>query len=347
MVEWLSLSDNRKNEILNRVSIETGLLPNAIEKDWWVTLALKAIFSTRWKENLVFKGGTSLSKAWSLIERFSEDIDLAIDRQVLGFSEEFVSKTQVTKLRKAASAFIATGFKDELQATLLAMGVPTDQFQLTVQETDVSDRDPQVLELAYHSAVSPESYLPERVLIEIGARSLREPSSSHPITTLLYQVFPKSSFSGEPFTIPVVDPKRTFLEKIFLIYEEFSKEATSIRHERMSRHLYDLERMMDTDHGISALEDQELFQTIVQHRSTFTRLNGIDYERHQYRFITIVPPDEIVKQWEADYIELRRVMIYGPSLNFTDLVGRLSALQERIRRKGPSLNAQEPVPKRP
>lgn len=227
MVEWLSLSDNRKNEILNRVSIETGLLPNAIEKDWWVTLALKAIFSTRWKENLVFKGGTSLSKAWSLIERFSEDIDLAIDRQVLGFSEEFVSKTQVTKLRKAASAFIATGFKDELQATLLAMGVPTDQFQLTVQETDVSDRDPQVLELAYHSAVSPESYLPERVLIEIGARSLREPSSSRPITTLLYQVFPKSSFSGEPFTIPVVDPKRTFLEKIFLIYEEFSKEATA------------------------------------------------------------------------------------------------------------------------
>lgn len=237
MVEWLNLPDNRKVEILNRVSIETGLLPNAIEKDWWVTLALKAIFSTRWKDNLIFKGGTSLSKAWDLIERFSEDIDLAIDRQALGYTEEFVSKTQLSKLRKAASAFIATSFKEELQATLLAMGVAADQFNLAVQETEVSDRDPQVLELAYRSAVSPVSYLQERVLIEIGARSLREPSSSRPITTFLYQVFPRSPFSGEPFTIPVVDPKRTFLEKIFLIYEEFSKEASAIRHERMSRHL--------------------------------------------------------------------------------------------------------------
>jgi len=127
---------------LNQANSKTGLLPHSIEIDWWVTLALKAIFLIKWKDNLVFKGGTSLSKAWGLIERFSEDIDLAMDRKVLGFSEEFVSKTQVAKLRKATSVFIGTEFKLELLNTLLAMGVPADQFMLSVEESAVEDRDP-------------------------------------------------------------------------------------------------------------------------------------------------------------------------------------------------------------
>src|SRR5438309_3338067 len=122
MIEWLKLTDDRKRQVLNQANNKIGLLPHSIEKDWWVTMALKAIFLTKWKDNLVFKGGTSLSKAWGLIERFSEDIDLAMDRQVLGFPDEFVSKTQVTKLRKETSAFIATEFRQELENTLLAAG---------------------------------------------------------------------------------------------------------------------------------------------------------------------------------------------------------------------------------
>jgi hypothetical protein len=87
-----------------------------------------------------------------------------------------VSKTQETKLRKETSAFIATEFRQVLENTLLAIGVPADQFKLSVEESDVEDRDPQVLELGYHSALAPEAYIAERVLIEIGARLLREPS---------------------------------------------------------------------------------------------------------------------------------------------------------------------------
>lgn len=85
MNEWLKLSKKRQIEILNQVNNQTGLPTDAIEKDWWVTVILKAIFLSKYAPYLVFKGGTSLSKAYNLIERFSEDIDLSIDRTLLGF----------------------------------------------------------------------------------------------------------------------------------------------------------------------------------------------------------------------------------------------------------------------
>ena len=83
--EWLKLSKERKIDILNLVSNRTGLPPIAVEKDWWVTLTLFCSFNQKYSEHIVFKGGTSLSKGWNLIERFSEDIDLAIDRKFFGF----------------------------------------------------------------------------------------------------------------------------------------------------------------------------------------------------------------------------------------------------------------------
>lgn len=333
MIEWLKLTDERKRQVLNQANNKIGLLPHSIEKDWWVTLALKAIFLTKWKDNLVFKGGTSLSKAWGLIERFSEDIDLAMDRKVLGFPEEFVSNTQVTKLRKQTSLFIATEFRQELENTLLAVGVPAEQFKLSVEESDVEDRDPQVLELGYHSALVSEEYISERVLIEIGARSLREPSSNREIKTILSEAFSDEPFVGVPFWIPTVDPKRTFLEKAFLLHEEFSKPVEKIRHNRLSRHLYDLERLMDTEHATAALEDEAFYAVIVEHRQHFNAIRGLDYSFHAPAHIMFIPPEEVIGQWEADYATMRRVMIYGASHEFPVLIQRMLELLNRFRYK--------------
>ena len=96
---WLTLSRERRIEILNQATELTGLPSVAIEKDWWVTLALNASFALPYSKNIVFKGGTSLSKGWNLIERFSEDIDLALDREFLGFTGE-LSKQDIKKTTK-------------------------------------------------------------------------------------------------------------------------------------------------------------------------------------------------------------------------------------------------------
>ena len=96
MFEWHHLPDETKRNILIEVSNEKGYPANVVEKDWWVTLALKAVFDTPWASQLVFKGGTSLSKSWNLIERFSEDVDLVMDKTVLGFSaDEELSNSQI------------------------------------------------------------------------------------------------------------------------------------------------------------------------------------------------------------------------------------------------------------
>jgi hypothetical protein len=142
---------------------------------------------------------------------------------------------------------------------------------------------------------------------------------------------PNRPFSGDPFTVLTVDPKRTFLEKMFLLHEEFSKPQEKIRYERMSRHLYDLEKLMDTEFGIAALNDPELYDLIVQHRAKYTAIRGIDYKSHAPASINFIPPPEVLAQWERDYGLMQQSMIYGASLSFTTLIKRLEELKQRCR----------------
>lgn len=327
---WLQQTPERQRELLGLVSSKTGMTANAIEKDWWVTLALYAVFQTEWAKHLVFKGGTSLSKSWGLIERFSEDIDLVLDRSVLGFGEE-LSKNKVKQLRKASCTFTSGPFRIAINDQLLKLGVPENQFTLIPKDVGDSDTDPQVLKLNYASVLERSTYLKESVLIEVGARSLREPSEQREISSFISQQL-KTDIAGKPFSILTVTPTRTFLEKMFLLHEEFGKPTGQIRNDRMSRHLYDIERIMDTSYGLEALEDRDLYNGIVSHREKFNALRGIDYKTHYPQTINFVPPDAVIKSWETDYKIMQENMIYGHSISFTKLMFRITELLERIRK---------------
>lgn len=328
MKAFIQLSDKDKLNIFNQVSEKTGLPSAAVEKDWWVTLALHMIFSLPYSKHMVFKGGTSLSKAWNLIERFSEDIDLVIDRKHLGFEGE-LSKTQVKKLRKASCDFIGSEFYNDINEALINLGV--QDYELVIQETLDTDTDPLVIELQYKSLTETSDYLRPRVLIEVGARSLMEPVENRSIISMVSEVFKELPFAETEITIPVVSPKRTFIEKIFLLHEEFQKDTKFIRVERMSRHLYDLEKLMDTIHGTEALKDMELYNTIVAHRKNFNTIRGIDYTKHSSQLISILPPEETIKEWEKDYKTMQESMFYGATLSFSRLVERIAELNARIK----------------
>ena len=287
MNNFIKLNKKDKLNIFNQTSERSGLPSSAVEKDWWVTLSLNIIFSLPYSNQIVFKGGTSLSKAWDLIERFSEDIDLVIDRKHLGF-EGRLSKTQVKKLRKASYTFIGTKFYEDINNKLIDLGV--QGYELVVQKTKYTDTDPLIIELRYKSLTEVSEYLKPRVLIEVGARSLMELVDNKSIISIISNEFRELPFAEKEIIIPVVSPKRTFLEKIFLLHEEFQKETNLIRVERMSRHLYDLEKLMDTSHGNEALKDTELYHTIVAHRKSFNAIRGIDYANHTPKSINIIPP---------------------------------------------------------
>lgn len=332
MSAWIHLPKPRRKEILSQVSNRTGIRSHAIEKDWWITLALKAVYDTPWAKHLVFKGGTSLTKSWQLIERFSEDIDLAIDKEFLGFSGE-PNRSKIERLRRNASKFISNDFKNGVEKSLLTSGIPKEEFQINANFAADSIRDPQVLELQYVSVLEPDlnPYLKEKVLIEVGARSLREPSNPREIISIIGQVFPQTSFSDLPFQVQTVDPKRTFLEKAFLLHELFQKGEGTHQHDRMSRHLYDLECLMRTEHSEAALKDTELYNGVIEHRQAFNIVTGIDYSLHQPATINFIPPKEQLNEWETDYKAMQENMIYGKSPAFKDLIENLELLLKRFR----------------
>jgi predicted nucleotidyltransferase component of viral defense system len=325
---WLTLTKERRMDMLNQAAEFTGLPVIAIEKDWWVTLALNACFSLPYSEYIIFKGGTSLSKAWNLIERFSEDIDLAIDRKFFGF-EENITKTQIRKLRTKSCEFISTTLVEDLKNVFTEWNA-INECSIVAQEVKDHDKDPQIIEIHYNSVFDAEGYLPQKVLIEIGSRSLTEPTEQRAISSILSLQFPELNFASKPFSIASVLPQRTFLEKVFLLHEEFSQAHEKIRVHRLTRHLYDLEKLMDTEHGIEALNNITLYNNIVTHREKFNAVRGIDYTNHTPDKICIIPPQTVIKRWEQDYQTMTGYMFFGNYLTFNELINRIAALQKRI-----------------
>ena len=110
---------------------------------------------------------------------------------------------------------------------------------------------------------------------------------------------------------------------MFLLHEEFQKPIDRVRIDRMSRHLYDIERLMRTDFLNIALSNKDLYQDIVSHRKTITAIRGIDYSLHQPNTINPIPPDEIIEAWGSDYADMCETMIYGERLSFDELMIRI------------------------
>ncbi len=326
--EWFQLPDETKIRLFAETSRQIGLpSTSAAEKDWWVVQTLAIIFSMECANALIFKGGTSLSKGWNLIHRFSEDIDLALEREFFGFTGE-LTKGDIRKLRRKSFQFISEVFTEELKNKFVELGFK----DVTVKPREVEnhDQDPLVIEIYYNKLTETDTYLKPGVLVEVGSRSLKEPFTQRTFSTFVSEIYTDNPFTDKPITIPIVNPERTFLEKIFLLHEEFQKPFGKMRVERLSRHLYDIEKLSQTKYAEIALQDAELYNTIVKHRSKFTAISGIDYTKHNPANIKFIPPDSIIKMWEADYEEMKGSMIYGQPLEFDKLLNRLTELQKRI-----------------
>ncbi|MDR0834219.1 MAG: nucleotidyl transferase AbiEii/AbiGii toxin family protein [Candidatus Symbiothrix sp.] len=331
-MKFLQLPDNEKIELINQLHEENNLQQVIIEKDEWVTAVLRALFSLPYAEHLSFKGGTSLSKCWKLIERFSEDIDVAVNREYLGFTGE-LSKTQINdKLRRAACSFVREKLQIDIAKALENQGISTDLFSVKVNITSVTTTDPEIVEIEYKSLFTASDYIKRKVVVEVGGRSMSEPLETVKLQSIIDEAFPNAAFAEKSFNAQVVVPERTFLEKICLLHEEFAKPQELVRTERMSRHLYDLERMMNTDIAEKSLSNKDLYHSIVEHRRLFVGLRGFDYSMLAPQTIKIVPPESVINLWKKDYETMQRTMIYGESLQFNELIERIKHLNERLNR---------------
>lgn len=329
-IDFYHIDPAEKAAIFAEIATQLGMKPFAVEKDWWVSRTLEIIFQMPIAEHLVFKGGTSLSKAWKLINRFSEDIDLAIDKEFFEGYQGEISKTQIGKLRKVAGAYTTGTFFEELKQAFEDKGFT--ELNFVVIEAKDSDQDPRVLEIYYPNVIKPDTeYLLPRVQIEVSCRSLREPFSVQTFGALVDEFYAGKDFAEPLFEVPTVNTERTFLEKLFLLHEEFHRPADKMRVNRLSRHLYDVFHLTQAGVAARALSDKDLYETIVAHRYKFSRVGEVDYNLHHPQTLNPIPPKEVIADWEADYAKMKEDMIYEENKpSFKDLINNLEEVRKQL-----------------
>lgn len=327
MNNYFQLSKEQQQMVLTQAANKTGLPVQAVEKDLWVTVVLQIVFTLPVANHLVFKGGTSLSKVWKVIHRFSEDIDLAIDPSIWGFEGD-LTKKQIKRLRKASSLFVRDELCLSLKEAVTEIGM---EKWLQVEagpdgEGDGTYPEPRVIHIRYKSLFDEDlPYLHSEVKLEVGARSLLEPTAEAAVTSVLEDTLPIST-TVKQVMIPTALAEKTFLEKAFLLHELFSSQSPR-EADRKSRHLYDLVQMMCTDIATQAVANDELWNTIHHHRELFTSMSGVDYTPDIRKRIRLLPPDDVIDDWYNDYKDMQSSMIYGEKPTFEELMRKIKELE--------------------
>ncbi|MBS1666716.1 MAG: nucleotidyl transferase AbiEii/AbiGii toxin family protein [Bacteroidetes bacterium] len=344
-IDFYKIDKAEKVAIFNAIATEKGMTPFAVEKDWWVSRTLEIIFQMEIAKHLVFKGGTSLSKAWKLINRFSEDIDLAIDKDFFEGYKGDISKTQIGKLRKVAGVYTTGTFFEKLQEALTAKGF--NELEFKVINSGETDQDPRIIEIYYPNVITqPTEYVLPRVQIEISCRSLREPFTAKTFGSLVDEFYEDKEFAEPLFEVPTVNPERTFLEKLFLLQEEFNRPSEKMRVNRLSRHLYDIYQLTKAGIAEKAIRNKELFEIIVAHRYQFSRVGEVDYNLHNPKTLNPIPIKEKIGDWKADYSNMMEEMIYEENKpSFNDLINNLKVLTTQLQALDWQFELTFPIPK--
>jgi predicted nucleotidyltransferase component of viral defense system len=312
--------------------MEIPLPAAVIEKDFWVCWTLNLLNEIpELKGNITFKGGTSLSKAWGLIERFSEDIDIAINRKVFGQepphgAENAISNTQrksrLEELEDKSAKFIKEVLLPILHEKIAVHLSPADfTLRLIEKGNEVN------IEFEYPGTLKNElgGLLPV-VLIELVPRADEIPNEERKITPIIYEVFEDLLGEGS-FNISTLTPERTFLEKLLFIHETL--EGFNKGSERKSRHYYDLLKLYKAGVFERIKNNRELLQMVVEHRQTFFRYNTLDYTGILSNGVRVLPKKESWTDWRGDYTRTA-VMIYNNIPSFEELMSFAEQLENEF-----------------
>lgn len=334
MDEFLRQSQQRQRVVYEEAGRRLGLSAGSVEKDLWVCWTLRALFRLPVSgPHLTFKGGTSLSKGWKLIDRFSEDIDIVMDREFLGFggaeapedaSSNRQRMTRLEALMGAAQAHIRDVLGPALEQEIRQLLPPKAGWTL---EADGDDPDAQTLLFHYPSAMGATAYVRPVVKIELGARSDTEPSATPEIAPYLVDVFP-DEVPGSQFLVHAVTPERTFWEKVALLHEETYREGSAAPKARLARHYYDLWCLITRGTAERAVRNGDLFDRVASHRAVFFRRSRDAQASFAPGSLRIVPAADRLAQWRRDYDAMRESMFFGETPEFSAILATVGRFEE-------------------
>lgn len=338
MDAFLNLSPEERRQLCIVAGEKLQLNPASVEKDFWVCWTLRELFALPESgPHLTFKGGTSLSKGWKLIERFSEDIDVVIDREYLGFggarSPEAATgsnerRRRLEGLRTAEHKHIAESLAPALMERVRER-LPAGAVWSIANDPD--DPDGQTLVFEYPAQLPAGSYVRPVVKIELGARSDVEPAATPEIRPYIAEVMP-NAMGPSTFTVQTLDPRRTFLEKACLLHEESYRAGGKAPAARLSRHYYDLWCLIRSGTAEKAIADPDLFNRVVAHREVFFRRSAEAQATLRPGSLRIMPMNEHYPAWKRDYDAMREVMFFGATPEFAEILMVVEEFQDKFNR---------------
>ncbi len=316
-----------------RLCVETagrlGIPAVAVEKDFWVCWILRElVVLPQHGEHLVFKGGTSLAKGWRLIARFSEDVDLVVDRAHLGFTAVEPSRGQIKKLRRRCREWIRESLRPALAKRIAERLSSADPWRLDLA-SEMDDPDGETLIFEYPRLELPGStYLKPFIRIELGARSDAEPVERIVIRPYFAEEF-SERFPGSGTSIRTLAARRTLLEKTLLLHEERQRPAERPVPARFSRHYYDLWCLARSPVAGEAMADFDLFARVARQRALFWRQSWVDYSTLCRGQLRLGPEASRLQAWRLDYRAMRE-MIFGDVPTFDEILAEVARFEAAL-----------------
>jgi hypothetical protein len=329
-------------DLFSATARRRGLTAEIIEKDFWVCWALKRLFTlSDPPAGLLFKGGTSLSKAFGVIERFSEDVDLSFNRAELGFSGDSDPANAPTgKKRKHGLEALTETCQRVIRERLLPQLVAAFSDSLgespaTTWAVELAEDDPdgQTLLFRYpagnrsRSANEP-AYIQPIVRLEIGARSDHWPTVAATVRPYAAAEFP-DVFKDPTCVVHALAAERTFWEKATVLHTWYHAPADKKFRDRQSRHYYDLVRLYEHEAGQAAMKNLDLLRKVARHKEVFFPASWARYADAKPGTLRIVPPDTRLPELEQDYRKMQE-MIFGEPPAFEYLLEVLRRIEAEI-----------------
>jgi hypothetical protein len=331
----LPCSDRRV--YFEQAAAQRGLIAQMIEKDFWVCWSLKRLFSlAEFQGHLTFKGGTSLSKVYHVIERFSEDVDVAIERAFLGFGGDKEpekghsgkeQQRRVERLKAECQSAVTDRLQPQLRkAITMALG-SADGWTLSL---DPADPDQQSLMFEYPPAIAGSlvPYFAAAVKIELGARSDHIPVEVHDVTPYVSDEFP-DVFSQPQANVRVLAAARTFWEKATILHALHHASDDRKIQAGMSRHYYDVYRLAHSPIFQRALDSIELLERVAVYKSVFFKSAKAHYETARPGTLRLTPSSLIIGELKQDYLSMQPMFFANPP-SFDTILSSLPEFENLI-----------------
>lgn len=328
MSRLLEISNEELELVIQNTADKLNMSKAIVEKDLWVCVILKYLFSGfKYRNAIVFKGGTSLSKVYKLIERFSEDVDLALDWKILGYgkTEPYANRSNTKqlefnyKLNEDTKVFLRDEFLPILQ----------DDFKEILNNKAyrfyIDEFDGQTICFDYPKNHKDSSVL-QVIRLEIGSLAEPIPASNQKIKTYIEEVYPE--VFDENIEVVAVDSLRTFYEKITILHREANRVNGNYP-TRYSRHYYDVYKILLTDIREKSFENIELLKSVIDFKKKFYASNWAKYDEIMNGNLKLIPSKEGLEVFSKDYDSMKN-MLFGERIPFDKIVDVLREFEKEL-----------------